>query len=128
VEIRDCEGALCGRVVWLRSPFDFDGCPLRDSENPDSELRKRQVLGVEMLRGLRPDSRRPGRWRGGEIYDPGSGNTYRAAITQNGADRLSVRGYIGFELIGRTTTWIRVLPNHHCDPLLACRILDADAS
>jgi uncharacterized protein (DUF2147 family) len=128
VEIRDCGASLCGRVVWLRSPFGFDGCPLRDGENPDPALRKRRVLGLEMLRGLRPDTRRPGRWRGGEVYDPGSGSTYRASITQTQADRLSVRGYIGLELLGRTATWIRVLPNHHCDPVQACRVVPAEAS
>jgi hypothetical protein len=115
-------------VVWLRSPFGFDGCPLRDGENPDPALRERRVLGLELLRGLRPDTRRPGRWRGGEVYDPGSGNTYRASITQTRADRLSVRGYIGLELLGRTATWIRVLPNHHCDPVQPCRIVPAEAS
>lgn len=29
VEINDCGGQLCGTVVWLRSPFDEDGCPMR---------------------------------------------------------------------------------------------------
>lgn len=28
VEIRECDTALCGRVVWLRSPLDTQGCAL----------------------------------------------------------------------------------------------------
>jgi peptidoglycan/LPS O-acetylase OafA/YrhL len=30
VRMHRCGGALCGRVVWLRSPLDDDGCELRD--------------------------------------------------------------------------------------------------
>jgi fucose 4-O-acetylase-like acetyltransferase len=35
VELRPCGRALCGEVVWLRSPFDERGCPLSDRWNPD---------------------------------------------------------------------------------------------
>ena len=38
IDLRDCGGALCGRVVWLRSPFDEHGCELRDRYNPDDAL------------------------------------------------------------------------------------------
>jgi len=108
VEIDDCEDALCGRVVWLRSPFDLDGCPLRDVQNPVHELREREVNGLVVLRDLRAAAREADVWRGGSIYDPGSGRTYRVVLRLSGPDRIEVRGYVGFELLGRTTTWLRV--------------------
>lgn len=115
VEIRRCEeDALCGEVVWLRHPFDEHGCPLRDEENPDPDLRSRSVVGLEILRGLEVSGQEPGEWGGGEIYDPESGRTYSAVVEMDGADRLSVRGYVGIRLLGRTTTWIRVGSENQC--------------
>lgn len=107
VEIDRCGEALCGRIVWLRSPFDEHGCPLRDDHNPAPSLRRRELLGVEILRGFRasPDD---GAWIDGEIYDPGSGRTYRATLREAGPDRLELRGYVGIPLLGRSVTWIRV--------------------
>src|SRR5216683_3703543 len=52
VEIGSCGDALCGRVVWLRSPLDEDGCELRDKSNPDPSLRKRPVAGLQIFGGL----------------------------------------------------------------------------
>jgi uncharacterized protein (DUF2147 family) len=106
VEISRCAGALCGRVVWLRSPLDEDGCALRDRRNPDPALRTRPVLGLEVLRGLRPDD--DDTWTGGTIYDPSSGRTYRCELRLDGDDRLRLRGYVGVSWLGRTTRWVRV--------------------
>lgn len=108
IEISQCGDALCGEIVWLRSPFGEDGCPLRDDRNSDPDLRGRAVLGMEIIGDLRPAPAETGTWSGGEIYDPTSGRTYAALMTLDGADRLDVRGYFGFRLLGRTVTWRRV--------------------
>ena len=106
VAIEPCGAELCGRVVWLRSPLDEEGCDLRDRNNPEPSLRDRKVEGLEVLRGL--VSQGNGTWAYGRIYDPASGNTYTCHLTLDGNDRVRLRGYIGIPLIGRTTTWIRV--------------------
>jgi len=106
VTIEACGETLCGRVVWLRSPLDEDGCELRDRNNPEPGLRNRPVVGLEVLRGLSPRS--DGTWSDGRIYDPGSGNTYTCVARLESENRLRLRGYLGIPLIGRSTTWIRV--------------------
>jgi uncharacterized protein (DUF2147 family)/fucose 4-O-acetylase-like acetyltransferase len=108
VELRPCGAALCGEVVWLRSPFDERGCLLRDRWNPDPALRERSVVGLEIVRDLVPAAGRSGAWSGGTIYDPGSGRTYRVTLELDGEDRAFLRGYLGIPLLGRTTTWLRV--------------------
>jgi uncharacterized protein (DUF2147 family)/fucose 4-O-acetylase-like acetyltransferase len=108
VEIRSCDDALCGEVVWLRSPFDEHGCVLRDRWNPDPALRDRSVIGLEIVRGLLPAPGSAQRWTGGAVYDPTSGRTYRATLTLDGEDRVQLRGYVGVPLLGRTATWVRV--------------------
>jgi uncharacterized protein (DUF2147 family) len=107
VEIVPCGDRLCGRVAWLRSPLDEDGCALRDERNPDPALRDRPIIGIEVLTGMAGDG--DGRtWSGGTIYDPVSGRTYRCTLQLDGENRLHLRGYVGVPLLGRTTTWIRV--------------------
>src|SRR5262245_10001758 len=95
VEMNLCGDALCGRVVWLRSPLDEEGCELRDKNNPDPALRERPVLGLQILRGLLPSNQDPLTWIGGTIYDPVSGNTYRCRMKLGSSDRLYLRGYLG---------------------------------
>jgi uncharacterized protein (DUF2147 family)/peptidoglycan/LPS O-acetylase OafA/YrhL len=113
VAIEPCGEELCGRVVWLRSPYDDDGCDLRDHRNPDPTLRTRKVEGLEILRGLTP--RPDGTWVNGRIYDPASGSTYTCQLALDGDDRVRLRGYVGIPLIGRTTTWTRVgTENRRC--------------
>ncbi len=108
VEIRPCPDGLCGRIVWLRSPISDDGCELRDDKNPDAAARTKTIVGLEILRGLRPDDEEATQWAGGTIYDPTGGRTYSCNARLDGGDRLLLRGYYGIQLLGRTTTWIRV--------------------
>ncbi len=108
VEIRPCGDALCGHVVWLRSPLDEFGCLLRDDRNPDPTLRSRELIGIELLRGLRASEKAANEWSGGEIYDPTSGRTYRVVARLDALGRLRVRGYLGIRLLGRTAIWHRV--------------------
>jgi uncharacterized protein (DUF2147 family) len=107
VEITACNDGLCGRVAFLRSPFDENGCELRDVSNPDPQQRSGPVLGLEILHAAQRSADNQQEWSG-TIYDPGSGRTYSCTIRADGDDRLQLRGYIGVPLIGRTTTWIRV--------------------
>jgi glucans biosynthesis protein C len=108
VDVAPCGEAICARIVWLRSPFDENGCGLTDRSNPDATLQGRPIIGLQILDGLKPAAGEDGTWAGGSIYDPTSGRTYRCTMRLDGSDRLRVRGWFGIELLGRTTTWLRV--------------------
>ena len=91
------------------SPNTIQGTPPRlDVENPDPELRTRQLDGLKFLRDFRYDGN--GRWTDGSIYDPNSGKTYKGTISIIDRDTLKLRGYIGISLFGRSETWTRVKP------------------
>lgn len=47
-------------------------------------------------------------WDDGTIMDPKNGKEYSCKIELEGQDKLKVRGYLGFSLLGRTQTWFRV--------------------
>jgi uncharacterized protein (DUF2147 family) len=89
------------------SPNTQEGDPIRcDDKNPDPALRGRPLKGLAVLTGFEFDGEN--RWVNGKIYDPNSGNTYKATVTLADDDTLKVRGYVGFSLFGRTETWTRV--------------------
>ena len=107
VRIETCDDGLCGRIVWMDDPLDRTGAERRDVENPDPGLRERRVQGMTILRiADNPDDK--GVLRGGRIYDPKSGRTYRCTLRLDGENVLKMRGYLGIPLLGRTTRWTRV--------------------
>lgn len=113
IRIERCPEGLCGSIVWMADPVDANGAELRDTENPDPDLRDRRVHGLTILRiDDVPDEN--GVWRGGRIYDPKTGRTYRCTLRKDGADAVKMRGFLGITLLGRTTRWTRA--EHGDDP------------
>jgi uncharacterized protein (DUF2147 family) len=106
VQIYDCAGLMCGRILWMVEPRNAEGELDRDKHNPDPALRRRTLCGLTMLWGLHPDG--PDRWRDGWFYNPHDGVTYRVSARQTSADVLIARIYIGVPLLGQTKTLIRV--------------------
>ena len=105
VEVYKSGDVYNGKIVWLKNPTEADGTPAVDDLNPDPQLRKRQVLGLNMLSGLKQNG---GEYTGGTIYDPGNGKTYNCSMKVEG-DILKVRGSLDKKgLIGRTLDWFRV--------------------
>jgi len=109
INIENRDGKYFGNIVWLDEPNEEDtGLPKLDDENPDAELQKRPVMGLELLSDFEFDG--DDEWEDGDIYDPKSGKTYSCymVFTDDTKNKLKVRGYIGVSLLGRTTYWTRV--------------------
>jgi uncharacterized protein (DUF2147 family) len=99
-------GQYAGKVIWLKEP-NYHGKPKTDYRNPDQKLRNRPIIGLVVLKGFKGDSGTT--FDGGTIYDPKNGKTYDCKITcRDGGKTLSIRGYIGISMIGRSTTWSRL--------------------
>jgi len=107
VQIYKDNGKFHGKIVWLEEPYEEDGTPKRDDENPKEKLRDRKILGLKLLENFEYD-KDDERWEDGKIYDAKSGNTYKCRMWfEDGYDKLYIKGYIGISLIGRTTKWTR---------------------
>ena len=105
VEVYKSGDAFNGKIVWLKEPTEADGTPAVDNNNPDPALRKRQLIGLNMLHGLKPAG---DEYSGGKIYDPGNGKTYYCSFEVEG-NTLHVRGSLDKRgLLGRTMDWFRV--------------------
>jgi uncharacterized protein (DUF2147 family) len=105
IEVAPCGDKLCGSIVWLREPLDEDGKEKLDLENPDESLRDRKVIGLRILDGVAAKPNKKGAWKGGRIYDPKNGKTYRCTLTVDDEGTMHLRGFIGISLLGRTSHW-----------------------
>lgn len=97
------DGKYYGKIVWLKVP-EREGKPKTDMNNPNKVRKNDPILGLLILRGFKKTD--ANEYEDGTIYDPKNGKTYSCKMNHKG-NELFLRGYIGFSLIGRTTTWTK---------------------
>lgn len=96
------DGTLSGKVIKGLNPADKPGkrCTACTDERKDQ-----LILGMTIIKNMKQDG---DKWDGGNILDPENGKVYKCNMhLEDGGQKLVVRGYIGFSLIGRSQTWIR---------------------
>jgi uncharacterized protein (DUF2147 family) len=100
VDIYEHKGLIYGKIVTVLDPAakskKCDLCEGADRDKP--------VEGLVIIKGLKKDG---DSFSGGTIMDPKTGKVYKCSIELEGNQKLKVRGYIGFSLLGRTQYWIR---------------------
>ncbi len=98
-----------GKLVWLKEPIDKEtGLSRKDKENPDLHLKTMPLIGLVNLKNFVFNGK--DEWANGTIYDPKNGKTYKCYIQFESTNRLKIRGYIGFSLLGRNTYWTKTTP------------------
>ncbi|MDH5716567.1 MAG: DUF2147 domain-containing protein [Spirochaetia bacterium] len=101
----DSNGKLYGKILSLfREPHE-DQDPVCDK--CDGDRKDKKIIGMQIIWDLEKDSE--SEWEDGYILDPKKGKTYgcNIQVIENG-QKLKVRGFIGFSLIGRTQIWHRI--------------------
>ncbi len=88
-----------GKIVWGNNSLT------KDEHNPDKNLRNRELMNLVILTGFKYDG--DDVWEDGKVYDPIEGKTYSCKITLKTAQRLSIRGYVGISLFGRSEVWTK---------------------
>lgn len=101
VEIYKQDGKVYGKITEILNKDRQDAkcvdCPGSDKGKP--------VQGLVIIKGLEKDG---DEYNDGKILDPQSGKLYKCLIELENPDKLKVRGYVGFSLLGRTQYWARV--------------------
>ena len=102
VEIYKSGNAYFGKVVKMIKDPEDTKC-----SKCTGVRHNQRILGMKPLWGMQ-DTSTGNLYAGGRILDPLSGNIYnsKAKLSADGR-RLSMRGYIGLSLLGRTQVWIR---------------------
>ena len=100
IEVYEKEGKAYAKIIDITDPAKRNNvCDLCDGKNKD-----KPILGMDILTGLEEDG---DEWSGGKILDPKNGKIYKCFIELVEGDKLKVRGYLGFSLLGRTVYWDR---------------------
>ncbi|MEZ4828427.1 MAG: DUF2147 domain-containing protein [Bacteroidia bacterium] len=106
VEIFEKDGKLYGKVVQLFRKPSEEQDPICDECSKDDPRYNKRVMGMVILEGLVKGKGNV--WEDGEILDPKNGSVYSCYIELMDKNKLKVRGYLGFSLIGRTQYWYKV--------------------
>jgi uncharacterized protein (DUF2147 family) len=109
IEIRPCGAQRCGSIVWMNDQKDEQGKVPIDRNNPDPNLRSREICGLQIIAGLTPQE--DGSWGQGRVYNPETGKTYGMKISRDAPDTVKAIGYLGLEFLGQTMEWRRAPKN-----------------
>ena len=99
---QDADGSLSGKIIKGLNPNDS---PDRRCDKCTDARKDQLMLGMTIINGMKPDGEK---YDGGQILDPENGSVYKCTMhTEEGGQKLVVRGYIGISVIGRSQTWLR---------------------
>ena len=100
VEVYEKDGKAFAKIIEIKDPNRQNAvCTECKGEN-----KGKRILGLNILTGLEKDG---DEWSGGKILDPRNGKVYKCYIELVEPNKLKLRGYIGFSLIGKTKYWER---------------------
>jgi uncharacterized protein (DUF2147 family) len=113
IEFYRCKNRYYGKIVWSNDPnyppddeMGMGGQPRTDRSNPDPRLRSRPIVGLTILKDFTFSG--DDLWKGGTVYNPDNGKTYKCKLKLISKDHLEVKGYIGIPLFGKTSVWTRI--------------------
>ncbi|PZE17073.1 DUF2147 domain-containing protein [Putridiphycobacter roseus] len=99
VEVYKKGGKYFGKVIWIKTPNDENGQPVKDTKNPDDAKKNQNILGMDIITDLVFKTEE---WSGGKVYDPKNGETYDCKIWLE-EGKIHLRGYLGW--FYETKTW-----------------------
>jgi uncharacterized protein (DUF2147 family) len=114
--ISDTDGKATSEVRITSTPAGLVGVvekALTTSNEPNcdkctDERKGQSKLGMQIIRGAKKAEGKDV-WEDGNILDPNNGTVYKLKLSPiEGGKKLEVRGFVGFALLGRTQTWVRV--------------------
>ena len=106
VEVYKQNQEFKAKVLWFKAtkkPMD----DWTDEKNSNIALRKRKLLGMDVVRGLRYNSDEK-QWVDGMIYDATTGKEWNSIVWLTKDNLLKVKGYWLFRFLSETKTFKRV--------------------
>ena len=95
-EIKNCDGALCAEIVQIFVEDGLDPKSILDSKNMDPELQSRPLIGINVLEGFYGEFNAKNTLKGGRIYNPRDGKTYKSKLHRLDNGNLRVEGCVLF--------------------------------
>jgi uncharacterized protein (DUF2147 family) len=93
IQIYKTDNQYFGKIIWLAS------------KGTKEDLKVKPTLGYQIFRKFTFEGKNV--WSGGQVSDPRSGMTVSGKMTLKNENTLSVRGYVGSPIFGKTVVLIR---------------------
>ncbi len=104
--VKEADGTYSGTITKTIPRPDYT--PQDFCHNCPAPYTGQKIVGLKILSGLQVDPNNPNQLINGKVLDPLSGKLYNCkAKLSNEGRRLSIRGYIGVSMLGRTQVWLR---------------------
>ena len=107
VEIRKkADGTYEGIIVNTRNVPGTDKMVI--CSNCPGELKNKPFIGLPFIWDFKQDPKNPREYQNGKVLDPIGGKIYKGKARLSTTGRhLTLRGYVGVSVIGRSVTWIK---------------------
>ena len=96
VKIETCNNSICGEIATVFTEEGVDPESILDENNKDKSKRERPIVGINILSDFSIEKYDQKIFKGGKIYDPRSGNTYKSNLYLNEDGTLKVEGCLAF--------------------------------
>ncbi len=96
VKIETCNNSICGEIATVFTEEGIDPESILDENNKDKSKRERPIVGINILSDFSIEKSDQKIFKGGKIYDPRSGNTYKSNLYLNEDGTLKVEGCLAF--------------------------------
>ena len=96
VKIETCNNSICGEIATVFTEEGVDPESILDENNKDKSKRERPIVGINILSDFSIEKSDQKIFKGGKIYDPRSGNTYKSNLYLNEDGTLKVEGRLAF--------------------------------
>ena len=96
VKIENCNNQVCGKIITIFVDDEVDPKSILDENNKNKSLRDRMLIGIDLLSEFQINDQDQKTFKGGKIYDPRSGNTYKSNLYLDQSGILKVEGCLAF--------------------------------
>jgi len=96
IEVKICDEFICAEISHVFVPEGTDPLTVLDENNSIKELQNRPLVGVNLFEGFKKELILNKVLKGGKIYNPNDGNSYKAKLTLLKNNNLEVQGCVLF--------------------------------
>ena len=111
VKIENCDDYVCAKIETIFVEDGVDPKQILDDQNKDKSLRSRPLIGINVLYDFLIKDVGQKTFKGGKIYDPRRGSTYKSSLYLSDDGILRVEGCLAFICDGEDWRPLDVITN-----------------
>ena len=96
VKTENCDGYICAKIETIIVEDGVDPKQILDDQNKDKALRSRPLVGINIFYNFLIKDINQKAFKGGKVYDPRRGKTYKSKLHLNDDGTLRVEGCLAF--------------------------------